>query len=125
MTDGSFGDGPKDELEQTILMAVPLKCLNLIEFELGERLDQELTACDIGIPFLNGETGELENPDDYVAQFGRQLTAREVTAMQNILNEPPMKKFRLPLIIARELGPTATLDEYHAACAAEAVDPII
>ena len=125
MTDDSFGDVPENDEVQTILLAVPLKPLNLIEFQLGEMLDEDLSLCDIGIPFLSGETGELENPTDYVAQFGRELTATEAQAIRNILNEPLMAKFRKPLIIARELGPTATLEEYHVACELEGVDPII
>jgi hypothetical protein len=125
MTDESFGDVPENETEQAILLAVPTKPLNLIEFELGEMLDEELTGVDIGIPFLDAETGELENPDDYVAQFGRQLTAREVMALQDILNEPLMAKFRLPLIISRELGSSATIEEYRIACELENVDPIL
>ena len=125
MTDETFGDVPQSETEQTILLAVPLKPLNLIEFELGERLDEALSLVDIGLPFIDAETGELENPDDFVAQFGRRLDAREVMAMQNILDEPLTEKFRMNLIIARELGAKATLEEFHAVCAAENVTPLI
>ena len=127
MTHDSFGDVPESEVAQPIFLAVPPKPLNVIELELGERLDLSLN--DPGIPFIDAATGELENPDDYVAQFGRQLTAREAMAIRDIMAEPLMERFRLNLIIARELGPTRrdgpTLEEFHAACAAEGVTPLI
>ncbi len=132
MTDESFGEAPKvdDEKRQFFLVAVPLRPLNFVEQAVMELCDRELDKCDPGMPFIAGETGALENAADYVAEFGRELTADEAKYVCAVAGAAVMSRWRLPLIIARELGPTRrdggpTIQEYRVMCEIEGVDPII
>lgn len=132
LTDDSFGDAPKVENErrQFFLLALPLRPQNFVELAVMERCDQELDQWDPGIPFYDGETGEIENGADYVAQFGRELTLDEAKYVREVAGAAVMSRWRLPLIIARELGPTRrdggpTIQEFRVACEIEGVDPIL
>jgi hypothetical protein len=132
MTDETFGDAPKveDEKRQIFLVALPCKPLNFVELAVMEKCDEELSLNDPGIPFFDAETGEIENGADYVRDFGRELTLEEAKYIREVSGAAVMARWRLPLIIARELGPTRrdrgpTLQEFRAHCEAEGVDPII
>ena len=51
--------------------------------------------------------------------------AREAIAMQGIVYGDVQERFRRQLIVARECGPAATMDDFLLACGAEVIDPIL
>lgn len=125
-----FGNLPEDAIDKPILMAVPLRPLNGIEHELLAKFGEELSIVDAPVPFANDD-GSLENGDDYIPRFGRALTLSEAMAVRDLIEGDVLAKYRRQLIVSRELGETRrddsgpTIAEYHAACAAENLEPLI
>jgi len=124
-----FGSLPEDAIDKPIKMMVPLRPLNLIEHELVSKFMEELATKDAPLPFVNDD-GSLENSDDYVAHFGRALTLDEAMTVRTLIEDEVLAKYRIQIIIARELGETRrdggpTIAEYRAACAAENVEPLL
>lgn len=121
---------PEDATEKPIKMVAPLRPLNTWEHELLVKFGEELSTKDVPVPFVNDD-GSLENGRDYVARFGRPLNLSEVMAVRDLIEGEVLAKYRMQLIIARELGETRdsdggpTIAEYHAACAAENVETLI
>lgn len=124
-----FGNPPEDATEKNIKLMVPLRPLNGIEHELVSKFMEELTTKDAPVPFVNDD-GSLENSDDYVARFGRALNLDEAMTVRDLIEDAVLAKYRMQIIIARELGETQrdgrpTIEEYRAACAAENVEPLL
>lgn len=124
-----FGEAVVDKRDRPIGLALPLKPLNMIEHELGARYMEELVIHDAPVPFIEDD-GALENAEDYVKRYDRELNLDDVMTLRDLVEEELLERYRLPLIIARELGPTQhdgrpTIEEYRIACALENVDPII
>ena len=130
MTDEFFGDIPEDPTDKPFRVALPLRPLNLIEHELNAKFIDELRVRDAPVPFIDDD-GSLENADDYVKHFGRDdLTTNDVMTVRYLIEGALIEKYRMQLIIARELGETRhnggpSIEEYRAACAAENVDPLL
>jgi hypothetical protein len=124
-----FGSLPEDPTEKPILMMVPLRPLNGIEHELVSNFMEELSTKDVPVPFADDD-GSLENGDDYVVRFGRALNLDEAMTIRSLIEDEVLAKYRMQIIIARELGETQrdgrpTIEEYRAACAAENVEPLL
>jgi hypothetical protein len=124
-----FGSLPEDATDEPIKIMVPLRPLNLIEHELVMKFGEELSIQDAPVPFVNDD-GSLENGDDYVGRFGRALTLDEAMAVRTLIEDHVLAKYRLNIIVARELGETRrdggpTIAEFRAACAAENVEPLL
>jgi hypothetical protein len=127
--DDSFGDVSTAREDQRIGMAVPLKSINKFEWHLTSLVMEELTLADAPVPFVEGD-GSLENADDYVRRYGRELSLDEVLVVRDLIAEEIVEKYRRQLIIARELGETRrdggpTIQEYRAACALENIEPLM
>ena len=124
-----FGNLPEDPTDKPIKLMVPLRPLNMIEHELVGKFGEELATQDAPVPFVNDD-GSLENGDDYVPRFGRALTLDEAMTIRSLIEDEVLAKYRMQIIIARELGETQrdgrpTIEEYRAACAAENVEPLL
>src|ERR1700683_1800721 len=108
-------------------MAVPLRSLNEIEHEIAWKLGEALAVGDTTpMPFI--EDGELAV--DYTEHFGRPLTLSEILVVKDLIADEIAAPFRMPLIIARELGPTRrdggpTIAEYRDGGAAHNVEPLL
>ena len=124
-----FGNIPEDPTEQPIKMMVPLRPLNLIEHELVSKFMEELSTKDAPVPFANDD-GSLENGDDYVPRFGRKLNLDEAMTVRALIEGDVLSRYRMQIIIARELGETQrdgspTIEQFRAACALEQVEPLL
>lgn len=120
----TFGDETEDQAERPIKIMLPLKPLNLIEQELSGRFIEELSTRDVPVPFVDDD-GSLENADDYIPCFGRPLNLDEAMTIRGLIEDDLLEKYRRQLIIARELGPKATLADYLLGCDAEQIIPLI
>lgn len=124
-----FGDIPADPAVKNIKMMLPLRPLNMIEHELNTRFTEELMIVDAPVPFVDDD-GSLENADDNMKKYGRDLNLDEVMTMRSLIETELLERYRRQLIIARELGDQThdghpTLEEYRAACALENVEPLL
>jgi hypothetical protein len=126
MTDDFFGDAKDSGGEQRIIFAVPLHALNTVEIVLQERMIMDPTPTPPMI-FLGDDDDDNQgwNADEFAKWFGAPMSLAEASALQDIIESEVTEKYRRQLIIARELGPKATLDLYRLACAIEDVPSII
>ena len=105
-------------------MVVPGRCLNSIEVALIEQAGQasDLLPSLPPLPFIDGETGDVE------AQDFEGLPLRTVLDLRNLLLLEAERPFRRCIVISRELGPMRAdggpfVSEYELACMAERVEP--
>lgn len=125
MNDAVFGDAPDLEHSPRLKVKWPLRALNQIEWAL-------VTACGDAesleawrAPTIFIEDDKFANAVDYVAVYGEAFSVQEAIEMQGIIFGDVQEQFRRQIIIARECGENATLEDYKAACAAEQIDPLL
>lgn len=118
-----FGELAKEGLESgKVGIVVCCVALNRFEYELRMQLLSETLV--LPIPF-EGDDGEIENGDDFIPLFGRPLTLAEAIAGREILMEPITAKYKTQICTARELGATATYNDYLLACEMQGIPPLI
>jgi hypothetical protein len=126
MNDAIFGDAPDLERSTRLKVKWPLRALNQIEWQLITACGEEESRQAWRAPFIyiDGEDGSW-NAADYLATYGEVFTLSEALEMQNIVYGDIQEQFRRQIIIARECGENATLEDYKAACAAEQINPLL
>lgn len=119
-----FGQSSEPEMRNGPRMVVPGRALNSIEVSLSEQAGQagDLLPSLPSVPFIDGETGDIEGQDF------EGLPLRTVLDLRNLLLLEAERPFRRCIIIARELGPMRSdggpfVSEYELNCAAENVEP--
>jgi hypothetical protein len=119
-----FGQPSEPELKQGPRMVVPQRALNSIEVALVEQAGQagDLLPSIPSLPFVDGETGDIESNDF------EGLPLRTVLDLRNLLLVEAEAPFRRCIVISRELGPMRAdggpfVSEYELNCAAEGVEP--
>jgi hypothetical protein len=118
----SFGEEPK-----TIKAKGPVKLLlapqpiNQIESQLYVTMLAEMPI----VPVSFDQDGELSNPEDFEAYYGRPFTLAEAVEMWRIENEHLGPQYRLQLLTARDLGSKATWEEFLLACEMQGIAPLI
>ncbi len=125
MSDDVFGEAPELEREPQIKMVLPFRPVNIIEGELMGRMGEAMSLVDHRAPPLWIEDDEWSNAAEYAEIYGEPLTLREAIEMQSIVYGDVQEQFRRQLIVARELGESATMDLYLLACELEGIDPIL
>ena len=125
MSDDVFGEAPDLERQADGVKVIwPLRAVNEIEGELNGFLGEAESMVSWRAPFVWIEDDEWKNAAEYAALYG-PLTLREAIAMQGIVYGDVQERFRRQLIVARECGPAATMDDFLLACGAEGIDPIL
>jgi len=123
MSDDTFGDEPQDEADKPIAMCVGARPVNMMEHELSFRMIEELPSTPM--PFIDGETAELENQAEFSRAYGREFTVSEAMIIGGLVEEPVIEKYRRQICAARELGRDATFDDYVIACEVLGLDPLL
>jgi hypothetical protein len=124
MNDDVFGEAPDLEREPQIKVIWPLRPASLIEGELLGRMGEAMSLVDHRAPPIWIEDDQWCNAAQYAELYG-ELTLHEALAMQQIVYGDVQEQFRRQLIVARELGESATVDLYLLACELEGIDPIL
>ena len=124
MSDDVFGEAPNAEREPQIKVVFPLHSVNVIEGELRGRMIEAMSLVDHRAPVIFIEDDEWSNAAEYAELYG-ELTLREAIAMQEVVYGDVQEQYRRRLIVARELGESATMDLYLLACELEGIDPIL
>lgn len=125
MSDDFFGEASDDACEPVLKVKWPLRSANVIEAEINGLMSEAMQLVAHAAPPIFVEDDEFKNADQYAAIYGEALTVHEAIAMQGIVYGEVQERFRRQLIVARELGETATLELYLIACEAEGIDPIL
>jgi hypothetical protein len=109
-----FGDATTDT-ERPIHMAVAGTALNSVEMTLlGQLAGVVECAGTPPIPFIE----EDDDNDDFDG-----LPLSTVLALRDMLMMDAESVLRKQVVIAREMGPGGSVNEYEIACAAESVPP--
>jgi hypothetical protein len=126
MNDAVFGEAPELERDARLKVQWPLRALNQIEWQLITACGEEESrqAWRAPVLYIDGEDGSW-NAADYLELYGEVFTLSEAIEMQNIVHGDVRENFRRQIIIARECGESATLEDYKAACAAEQINPLL
>jgi len=126
MNDAVFGEGAPLERTTRLKVKWPLRALNQIEWALitacGEA--ESMAAWRAPTIYFDADDGSW-NAVDYLAIYGEAFTLQEAIEMQNIIFGDVQEQFRRQIIVARECGENATLEDYIAACAAEQINPLL
>jgi hypothetical protein len=125
MSDDFFGEAGDPEGDRKITVVWPVHATNGIEIELFEAMHIAETNEDSRAPmvFVDDDAEGDWNKEDY-ASYG-PITASDAITLRDIIYGEVQLRFRRQLIIARELGPDATLQLYLVACELENLDPIL
>ena len=107
MSDDVFGEAPDAEREPRVKVFWPLRPVNVIEGELRGSMVEAMSLEDHRAPMIFIEDDEWSNAGDYAELYG-ELTLHEAIAMQSIVYGDVQERFRRQLIVARELGESAT-----------------
>jgi len=125
MTDDVFGEAPDAEREPRLKVMWPLHCANVIEGELRGAMFEAMSLAEHRAPPVWIEDDEWKNAAEYAEIYGEPLTLGEAIEMQGIIYGDILERYRRQLIVARELGESASLADYLLACDAEGIDPIL
>ena len=102
---------PDAEREPQVKVVWPLHRVNMIEGELNGRMIEAMSLVDHRAPVIFIEDDEWSNAAEYAELYG-ELTLREAIDMQEIIYGDVQEQFRRQLIVARELGKSATMKLY-------------
>lgn len=125
MSDDYFGEAREEGRAPQLKVKWPLRPANLIEGGLNGLMGDAMQLVQGRAPVIFIEDDEFKNANEYAAIYGTPLTVHEAIAMQGIVYGEVQEKFRRQLIVARELGESATMERYLIACEAEGIDPIL
>lgn len=122
MSDNVFGEAREAENTPRVKAIWRPYPVNFIECELNGRLHQAIAFAEQNYApvIFTGEDGTFENADEYGG-----LTVEEATELQKIVFADVIEGFRRQIVVARELGKSATMDDYVLACDAEGILPLI
>jgi hypothetical protein len=132
MAGKSAGEAPR---EASYRICVDARFVNSIEAELTERMAIEVQSLGVELPMIFiGDDGELEKPTDgrpdpWCKYFDGRTPApwecaelvKDVAALVDA--NPRVLVARLRIVIARELGPRATRQQYEERCKQEGIEP--
>lgn len=121
MSKDVFGEPREPEGERPLKVKWPLRAANVIEQELMGRLGEEMWPA--APPMIWIEDDEFKNAHDY-AEYG-ELTVYEAMALRDIVMGDIEERYRRQLIVARELGGSATIELYRVACEVEGIAPVL
>lgn len=124
MSDEFFGEMSKPEGSRPILVRWPLHALNSLEGELIGLMRAAEMIEEHRAPMVWIEDDEFKNADEWSKLYG-PLSAVEAMTMRDLIYGEVQERFRRQIIIARELGPSATLDLYLVACEFEGIPPML